>query len=78
MILSDYLPNKKAKLLNYIISNGPLFVHDIIKWGCDNHYNHADRVKNKLIEEGLVKRIPVLDVLPNYIGKERFLYTSQP
>lgn len=67
----------KEQVLDFITScSKPIFRHEVILWGTKNFCNDADRHKNKLIQDGLVIRIPVHDVYPAYKGAEEYVYQA--
>ena len=73
MKISQHLTQKMQVLL-FITEHGPVRVHDLNKFGVENYINYAQRLKNVLVNDGLVERIPLNDKKT----REQYQYVATP
>lgn len=74
-MIQKYLKTQKEKVLWFIIENGPVRVHQLNQFGVDNFINHAHRLANKLVEDGLIHKFELNET--NTEERVEYIATNQ-
>ena len=53
--------SQEMQVLMFITQHGPVRIHDLNKFGVENYINYPLRLKNMLMNKGLVDRLPIND-----------------
>ena len=56
-MIQDLLFNDKDRLKNWLSQRQYVRTSEIIRWGCENYSNRANRNKQEFVQMGLLKRL---------------------
>ena len=56
-MIQQFLSTKKMKLYHWMTEQIVFSTADVLKWGVNNLYNSADKMKQKMVREGLIQRL---------------------